>query len=147
MSVKLSTGFRDAIMTAGSVKAAIDGKVINVYDGTPPDTADAALSGNTLLLVISNDAAGTGITMDAASTAGVLPKTPSEIWRGLIIADGTATFYRFADLADDGLSSTVENRIQGSVGVAGADLNFSSTSFVSGNYKAIDSYSLALPTA
>lgn len=145
--MKLSTGLRDAILTGGSLKAGLDGGVIYVYSGPVPATADAALSGNTLLAVISNNAAGTGITMAAASVNGVLSKNAAEVWRGLIAANGVASFYRFAALNDDGLLSTVEKRLQGTVGTVGADLNFSSINFVAGNYKQIDSYNVALPTA
>lgn len=147
MSAKISTGLRDYMLITGSLKAGIDGGVINIYSGTAPATADAALSGNVLLAVISNDAAGTGITMETPSIAGVLSKAAAEIWRGLIIVSGTASFYRFVGLTDDGLLSTTQRRVQGSIAVVGGDLNFSSIAFVSTNYKSIDSYNIALPTA
>ncbi len=147
MSAKISTGLRDYMLITGSLKAGLDGGVINIYSGTAPATADAALSGNTLLAIISNDATGTGITMATPSIAGVLSKSASEIWRGLIVASATASFYRFVGLADDGLLSTTQRRIQGTVAVVGGDLNFSSVTFVSSNYKTIDSYNIALPTA
>lgn len=144
---KLSTGLRDHLLTTGDFQSGVDGGVIFIYSGTPPATADAALAGNTLLCVISNDAAGTGINMAATSASGVLGKNTSEIWRGRIVASGTATFYRFAAIADTGLLSTTEKRIQGSVGAVGADLIFSNVNFVSGNYRQIDNYNVALPTA
>jgi hypothetical protein len=147
MSAKLSTGLRDHVLVTGSLKDGLDGGVIYIYDGTPPASGDAALAGNTLLCVISNDAAGTGINMAAAASSGVLGKESSEVWRGLIVANGTATFYRYASLSDDGLLSTVEKRLQGTVGVLAADLIFSNVNFVSGNYKTIDSFNVALPTA
>ena len=144
---KLSTGLRDHLLTAGDFQSGIDGGVIFIFSGTPPATADDALSGNTLLCTISNDAAGTGITMAAAAASGVLGKNTSEIWRGQIVANGTATFYRFAAIADTGLLSTTDKRIQGTVGTVGADLNFSNVNFVSGNYRQIDNYNVAQPTA
>jgi hypothetical protein len=146
---KLSTGLRDHMLATGSLKAGIDGGVIRVYSGTPPATADAALSGNTLLDVISLNATGAGISMAAASSAGVLGKNTGEVWRGLVVATATATFYRFSGLADDGTLSTVTKRIQGTVGVVGADLNFSDVNFVAGpsNYKSIESFNIAMPTA
>lgn len=144
---KLSTGLRDHLLTTGDFQSGVDGGVIYIYSGAVPATADAALSGNTLLCVISNNAAGTGINMAAAAASGVLGKNTGEIWRGLIVADGTASFYRFAGLADAGALSTVDKRIQGTVGTVGADLNFSNVNFVSGNYRQIDNYNVALPTA
>lgn len=144
---KISTGLRDHILTTGSFKGGVDGGVIFIYSGTPPATADAALLGNTLLCVISNDAAGTGITMDTTANAGVLGKNPGEIWRGQVVASATATFYRFAALADDGTLSTTAKRVQGTVATLAADLIFSNVNFVSGNYRQIDNYNVALPTA
>jgi len=144
---KISTGLRDHNLVSGSLKSGIDGGAIYVYSGTVPATADAALAGNTLLAVISNNAAGTGITMAAAAASGVLGKNAAEIWRGLIVADGVASFYRFASLTDAGALSAVDKRIQGTIGTVGADLNFSNVNFVSGNYRQIDNYNVALPTA
>lgn len=147
MSIKLSTGFRDHILATGDLQAALDGGVIRIYSGTIPATADAALAGNTLLCTISNNSSGTGITMNTAPASGVLGKNPAEVWSGNIVASGTATFYRFSPLSDDGTLSTTVKRLQGSVGTAGADLNFSSTAFVSGNSKSIDTFDIAMPTA
>lgn len=147
MSAKLSTGLRDHMLVTGSLKGGIDGGVIYIYSGTPPATADAALSGNTLLCTISNNAAGTGINMDTTPASGVLGKAPAEVWRGLVVANGTATFYRFAGLADTGTLSTTEKRLQGTVGALAADLIFSNPAFVSGDYKTVDSFNVAVPTA
>lgn len=147
MALKLSTGFRDHLLTTGDLQSALDGGVIRIYSGTEPATADAALAGNTLLCTISNNSTGTGITMAATAASGVLGKNSAEIWSGSIVASGTASFYRFSPLTDDGALSTTVRRLQGSVATAGADLNFSSTAFVSGNSKSIDTFDIALPTA
>lgn len=145
--MKLSTGLRDHLLATGDFQSGVDGGVIYIYSGTEPATADAALSGNTLLCVISNNATGSGITMAATPASGVLGKNAAEVWRGLIVASGTPTFYRFAGLTDSGLLSTTEKRMQGSIGTVNADLIFSNTNFVSGNYRQIDSFNVAQPTA
>lgn len=148
MSAKQSTGLRDHILVTGPMKSGLDGGVIRIYAGTPPATADDALgAGNTLLCTVSNDAAGTGITMNAAAASGVLGKNSAEIWRGVNAASGLATFYRFASLTDSGLLSTTEKRLQGTVGVANADLIFSSVNFVAAESKRVDNFNVALPTA
>lgn len=144
---KLSTGLRDHLLTTGDFQSGVDGGVIKIYSGVAPTTADAALSGNTLLCTISNNAAGTGVTMAATAASGVLGKNSAEIWRGLIVTSGTASFYRFAAITDDGLLSTTAKRVQGTVGTVSTDLNFSSVGFVAGNYKQIDNYNVAQPTA
>jgi hypothetical protein len=147
MSLKISTGVRDHLLVTGSFKAAVDGGVIRVYNGTPPATADAALAGNTLLVTISNNSAGTGITMDSASASGVLGKNPAEVWSGTVVANGTPTFYRYSSLTDDFLLSTTAKRVQGTTGSAGFDLNFANTTFTVSEVKRIDTYDIAQPTA
>lgn len=144
---KLSTGLRDHLLATGDFQSGVDGGVIYIYSGPVPASADAALAGNTLLCVISNNATGSGISMAALPAGGVLGKNAAEIWRGLIVATDTASFYRFASLTDDGLLSTTAKRVQGTVGTVGADMNFSNTGFVTGNYRNVDSYNVAQPTA
>jgi hypothetical protein len=75
----------------------------------------------------------------------VLVKATAEVWSGTCAASGTATFYRFVSLTDDGTSSTTFKRMQGTVGVVGADLLVSSTSFVSANLRQINSFAAGMP--
>jgi len=149
MSLQISTGLRDYMLVTGALKTGIDGGVIRIYDGTVPATADAALSGNNLLCVISNNMAGTGINMATTPASGVLAKASAEVWKGLIAITGTASFYRFSGLADAGGLSTTEKRLQGTVAAAGGDLNFSSVAFVANgsNTKSVDTYNVVLPTS
>lgn len=147
MSIKVSTGLRNGVLGTGSLKARLDGKVLKIYAGMAPATADSALGGATLLSTISDDATGTGLTFDGTPINGVLFKNPAQIWRGVNAASGTASFYRLQDISDDDSASTVNERVQGSVGVAGADLNISSVSLTSGASQNIDFYSIELPTA
>lgn len=147
MSFKISTGLRNHMLATGSVKAGMDGGVIKIYAGTEPADADAAIGAATLLVTISNNDTGTGITFDATPTSGVLVKSTSEVWSGTCVANGTGAFYRFVSLADDGTSSTTFKRMQGTVGVVGADLLVSSTTFVSSNLRQINSYAAGMPSA
>ena len=147
MAIKLSSGLRDHMLVTGSFKAGLDGGVMRIYAGTIPAAADDALASATLLCTISLDATGTGITFESTVTAGILVKKAAEIWRGQIATSGTATFFRFVPIADDGTASTTAKRIQGTVNVVGADLNFSSVSFVAPNYKIIDSLNVTIPLA
>lgn len=147
MTIKTSTGLRNAMLGTGSLKARLDGKVLKIYAGTAPATADSALGGATLLCTVSNDATGTGLTFDGTPINGVLFKSPAQIWRGVNAASGTASFYRLQAIADDDSASTVNERVQGGVGVAGADLNISSVSLTAAASQNIDFYSIELPTA
>jgi len=145
MAIQISSGLRDHLLISGSFKSGLDGGVLKIFSGAIPATADADSSGLTVLCTISLDATGTGITWGSTVTAGILSKNTAEIWRGLIGTTGTATFFRFLAIADTGALSTTAKRVQGTVGLAGADLNFSNVNLVSGNYRVIGSLNLTLP--
>ena len=147
MTVRLSTGLRNHMLAAGSFKSAMDGCVLRIYGGAVPVTADASATGNTLLCSIYvNNSPGNGLHWDAAAVNGILSKAPSEVWSGTASGDGTATFFRFAQVGDDGAASTTEARVQGTVGLVAADLNLSSLQFSTGAPQTIDAFSMALPT-
>jgi len=149
MALKISTGLRDHMLVTGTFKTGVDGGVIRIYDGTVPATADAALSGNNLLCVVSLNQTGAGINMGTVPASGVLGKATAEVVERAGCRTGTASFYRFSGLADAGASSTTEKRLQGTCAAAGGDLNFSSVAFVANgtNTKSIDTYNVVLPTA
>jgi hypothetical protein len=147
MAFKFSTGFRDAVMSTGSVKAALTGGSIKVYSGTPPSTADAALSGNTLLCTITDNGGAGGLSFETASVDGTLQKLASQTWKGTNAATGTASFFRFVATGDTGASSTTQVRVQGGIGVAGNDMNLASTSLVATEEQVIDYFAIAFPTA
>jgi len=134
------------MMATGSLKSGLDGGRINVYAGTAPATADAALGAATLLCAFTLNGAGSGIHFDTAAVNGVLAKAPAETWSGTAVATNTATFYRFVAAGDDGTESATAARVQGTVAQLGADLNMN-PDFVSGQAKTIEHYVLALPTA
>lgn len=111
----------------------INGKVLRVYSGAVPADASAALGGATLLVEISNDATGVGLTMNAAVTSdGLIEKNSSEVWRGVAVATGSASFFRLVDLADTGVASTTAERLQGDMAMMGAIFNVSSLTVTAG---------------
>lgn len=146
MALKTSTGLRNGVLSGGSLKSLLDGGRINIYAGTPPATADDAVGSATLLCAITLDSTGAGINLDTAAAGGVLQKAPGEVWSGANVAGGVAAWYRHVAAGDDGTLSTTAPRVQGLVGVSGADLNLSSVSLVAGATQTIDYYSLAWPT-
>ena len=146
MAVKVSTGLRNKILDTGSLKSRLALGFIKIYSGAAPATADAAVTG-TLLCTISVSSGGTGLTFDTAAAAGVLAKNTGETWSGVNAATGTAGYYRFSAAGDTGVLSTTEERIQGTVGLAGADLNLSSVSLTATVTQTIDYYVATLPTA
>lgn len=147
MSFKSSTGTRQALLTA--LKTALDGGLIKIYDDgdTEPATADAAVpAGSGLLVTISNNSTGTGITF-AAPLAGVMQKTASETWSGTNAASGTALWYRFVAVGDTGVLSTTQCRVQGSVGILNDELLLASTSLTATEEQRIDYYAIGMPSA
>lgn len=147
MSLKTSTGLRNAMLDTGSFKSIMDTCTLKIYSGTEPATADAALAGNTLLseIFLNNDGA-TGLTFEAAAVAGVINKASAETWEGTNAAAGTASFYRLELAADTQALSTTEKRVQGTVAVTGAELNITSVSLLLSASQKIDYFSMALPT-
>ena len=149
MSFKLSTGLRNGLLATGSFKALMDGGFIDIYSGVEPLTADAALNSqgaNTLLCRVSLNGTATGLTFDTAAVSGVIPKTPAETWSGTNQNSGTASFYRFVTPTDDGLTSTTQKRIQGTVGQFGAEMNLSSVTLTAAAEQTISHYVVTLPT-
>lgn len=144
MSVKPSTGLRTGMLSTGSFKSIMDGSKLKIYAGAVPASSDDALGAAVLLNTISNASGATGLTF-AAAVAGVIAKTPAEVWSGNNVAGGVATFYRLETAADTQAASTTESRVQGTVGVAGADLNISNTTLVNGAPQVIDYFTYALP--
>lgn len=146
MAIKVSTGLRNGALSTGSVKSLMDGGKIKIYSGPVPATADAAIGSATLLCTVSLDSTATGVNFDTAAANGVLSKAPAEVWSGVNSNTGTPAWYRHVTSADDGTESTTAYRIQGTVGVAGADLNLSSNTLTEGATQTIDYYSIAWPT-
>ncbi len=139
MAVKSSTGLKNSILVSGSLKSMLDGGKIRIFSGAAPADADAAETG-TLLCVISNGGTATGLTFEATAAGGTVAKKSGEAWSGTNVAGGTASYYRFVAAGDTGAASTTEKRLQGTVGLVGADMNLSSITLTSGAPQTIDTY-------
>jgi hypothetical protein len=146
MTIKVSTGLRNAMLASSSVKGSLDNGFVKIYAGTVPATADAALGSATLLCTVSVGGSGTGLTFASSAASGIITKATAETWSGTNVATGTATFYRHVASTDTGVLSTTEARIQGNIATAGSDMNLTSTSLVNGAVQVLDYYSVALPT-
>lgn len=146
MTLRLSTGMQNKLLDTGSLKTILAASFLKIYTGAAPASADDAVTG-TLLCTISIASGGTGVNFDTAAAAGVLSKAPAETWSGVNAATGTAAYFRHVAAGDTGVLSTTQARLQGSVGVVGAQLNLSSVSLVSAATQTIDYYSAALPAA
>lgn len=147
MAVKFSTGLAAHVGVTGSVKEALDGGFIKVYSGTPPTSADSAVSG-TLLWTVSVDGTGTGLTIAPAANGRAFEKPSATTWAGATTA-GTATYWRFVAPTDTGAASTTEKRIQGNVGsAAGFDMYMSNPVLETSSEplaKLLTGFSIAIP--
>jgi len=114
-------------MDAVSTYVGNGGKLI-VYSGTPPASANASLSGNTVLATFTM---GTPFA-SSASSAAISPTLPSSV---TIAATGTASFAR--QYKSDG--TTVSMQLTVSATGGGGEVQFATTSFVSGATASITS--------
>jgi hypothetical protein len=146
MAIKISGALRDHLLTAGSLYAAVNGMVLRIYAGVVPASPEADVSGNTLLCTISTNSLGTGLAFESAPVNGMLSKAAAGIWSGAAVADGAATFYRLGTLSDTAAASTTAKRIQGTVGLAGADLNVTDINFTTAEEKRIDYFVVGMLT-
>lgn len=144
MAVKLSTGLKDAMLITGPARTALTGAVIRVYSGSVPNSPNDALSGNTLLLEVSLNGVGTGISWESLTQDGALLKSATELWTGTVIANGVATFFRMVLPSDTGAASITAIRVQGSVGVLGADLAIPEVSLTTGAIQNINAGAFGL---
>lgn len=147
MAIKISNGLANSMLQGSNAKARLDGGFIYIFAGAEPATADDALdmvSTHTLLAKIAADAvpadAGTvGLNFAAAAANRALAKASGETWAAKVHFVGkdaalagasaiNAVFYRFCAAGDNGqgAGSDTSYRVQGSVGVVGADINLSS---------------------
>lgn len=145
MSLRFSTGLRAGLLAVGSLKTLLAGSELRLYAGPVPASVDNAIgASNQVLCVIRNDGL-TGLNFEDTAPDGLIAKKTTESWKGTNIASGTATFYRHVLMADTDTSSASEIRIQGTVGLAGADMNISNTALVTGAVQSLEAYTIALP--
>jgi len=149
MAIKFSTGLKNAVLDTNSLKTSLDDGYIKVYSGTIPADADAALGAAVLLNTYSDNGAaagaGNGLDLDTSAASGAISKAPAQVWKGTAVATATASFWRYVQLADDGSASATQQRIQGTIGGAGADLFVASTTFTTSTEYTIDYFSVAVP--
>ena len=150
MTVKLSTGFRNALLNNQGFSEIFSAGVIAVYSGAQPATADDAPTG-TLLGYITKDGATfapgsptNGLTWGAPA-GGVIGKS-NDNWRLTGLAAGTAGWFRLLGNATDaGAVSTTLPRIDGSIATSGGELNLSSLTVAVGSITTIDAFNYGIP--
>ena len=151
MTVRLSTQLRNNLAGSTGFSGSFANGVIEIYSGSQPATADAAVTGTLLGTVTLASGAFTpgsstnGLTFAAAS-GGAVAKSGTWSFNG--VAAGTAGWFRFKGNATDaGAISAVLPRMDGSVGVSGADLNIGNVTIAVGAPTTIDSFTWTQPAA
>ncbi len=154
MTILVSTGLRNHMLDSGSFKSAMDDGILEIYDnsGGIPASPDDAVTGNLLFSITDNSQAiapGNGLDFEAAATGDVLSKLAGQTWSGVCGIAGVTAYYRLVEYADrngtGGGASTTAKRVQGIVGVAGADLNLSNLSYLVSDILAIAEYQIKFP--
>lgn len=145
MSIRFSTALRAAMLATAPLATALNNGEIRVYSGPAPDSVDSMLNPSNVLLVTFKTDVGGQLTFETSAPGGTIVKKMSEIWQGTVVASGTAAFYRHVLPSDTGVASTTAVRIQGNIGIAGADMNFSNTALVLGAVQGMEAYSITLP--
>ena len=142
--IKISTGLADAMMGNVGATAALNAASLElrIFSGPEPLNADAAITGETLLVTIQVN--GGGGMQFALANGGTIMKDIDQSWLGNVVATGTPTYYRLCPVSDDKSASTSKVRVQGSVGATG-DLKLGTTTLATGNPQSIDFYQLRLP--
>lgn len=151
MTVRLSTQLRTNLAGTTGFAATFANGVIDIYSGSQPVSADAAVTGTLLGTVTLNSGAFTpgsptnGLTFAAAS-AGAVAK--SGVWSFNGIAAGTAGWFRLKGNAGDaGALSTTLPRLDGSIATSGADMNLSNITIAINAPNTIDTFTWTQPAA
>jgi hypothetical protein len=159
MALRLSTGIRTAMLSAGGIgtggtgglKTLLDGGVMDIFTGSQPTSADYVETGTKLVRISStsgtrvfNGAEGTDGLRFGTAAAGVLPRT-NPAWTGVVSVAGVAGWFRLYGTASTSGTSATSWRIDGAVGVSGADLNLSHTDLVVDSVLTISTFNITQP--
>jgi hypothetical protein len=119
---------------------------LDIYDGTQPSSPDLEPAGTLLCTYYSNNPTDTlGLTFGEAVN-GVLSKSTGETWAGTAIATGTAKYWRLRTAGDSGALSYTDERIDGSIGMSGADMVMTpSTSITQGTVQVCNTFTITVP--
>lgn len=120
MTIRLSTGLRNAMMAYYGLQAMLRYGHVRVFTGGQPGSADMAETGTLIGIVsqdgltpIPNELQG-GLQFETGYAAGSLTKSGDWVLKG--IANGTPGWWRFVwNGPDDGSGSLVLPRIDGAI--------------------------------
>src|SRR5512139_2876951 len=112
MALKLSTGLKNFLLNGGSLKEAFEDALLDIYSGTPPTSADDAVTGQLLCRFTRASGVYTPGTLSTAQVDQVVVTAGSPADTFTITIDGTDFVYAqaggdTADLSAVGLAALV----------------------------------------
>jgi hypothetical protein len=147
----------DAINRNGMMEASVSGAVVTLKGrpGTGVTTAAVSSTGSVTATYVNMGSGVAGVApvnglILGVPASGILAKPSTQVWSFNGIAAGTAGWFRFysSDTADSGAllsGAPWYPRIDGSVGVSGADLNLSNIVVAVLAPNTIDTFSFTMP--
>ena len=114
-----------------AITALANGGTVTIYTGTQPATPDTGLSGNTALVTMTLSATAAGNASGGTATMNAV---------GSAVAGNTGTASWFRVYSSGGVAVW-----DGDCGTSGADMNFSTLSFVSGTTYGVSSWTISMP--
>ena len=149
MTIRFSTQLRTNLAGAIGFASSFEKGVIEIYTGSQPATADAAVTGTLLGTMTQSSLPFTpgvitnGLTFAAAANGSV---SKSGTWSFVGVAAGTAGWFRLkANAIDAGALSTAAVRMDGSCATSGADLNISNINVAVGAPSTCDVFTYTQP--
>ena len=127
-----------------SIQDVMKGCFLDVYDGTQPSSPDLKAVG-TKLCTYYSDGSTLGLNFGDAVN-GVLAKAVGETWSGTAVETGTATYWRLRTAGDSDELSYTDERIDGSIGISGADMVMTpSTSITVSTVQVCNTFGVTVP--
>lgn len=153
MTLRLTTGLRNAMLDNASFKSIMGSGVLEIYSGSQPSSAANAASGSKLVtitqsgLTFSSASPSTCLNFASVAASGQINKSSGETWKGTASQAGTAAWFRFYSNNHTTGASASAQRFDGACGVGTGELQMSSTSIASGATITIDTFQVALPAS
>jgi hypothetical protein len=151
MTIRASTGIRDAMMGTVGHNGALANGVLDIYSGAQPASADAAITGTLLARITLDGGAFTpgsptnGLNWDTPSN-GSVSKPGADTWSGVGLAAGTAGWARFkGNAADNDGTSTTLPRVDFSVGKTSGDIRIPNINIAIGDPVIVNDATMTLP--
>lgn len=123
--------------------------ITSAVAGVPIDVSSTVLAGGGSVGTGTNvtttqtaDAYGISLEELADVASGIIEKDATEVWSGVGLVDGTATYFRYVADDDDATLSTTQPRIQGVVSTSNAPLIIKNINIYAGATTTVDSFQI-----